>query len=596
MNNVPVVLVAPPSDHYGMPSLAVSLLKASLEKRGISCKAIYANILFHETIGLTLYEELCNGMLNNLLLECLFAPMAHDMPAQISIKGLNGNEIPEYLHDFFQTIGGVNKNITQAKYSKAEALCNKFINILANKIVYFRPKIIGFSNTFQQTNVSIALAKKIKQILPDTIFVIGGNNCEGAMGKEIADSVEIIDYVFQGEADFKFADFCQNYLENNILPEEKIINCPPSYNLDAVATPDYSDFFEQCNIPHKSVTLSFESSRGCWWGHKNQCKFCGESALTIRFRSKHPEQMIDELCQFQEKYPDVLNFFATDSIFPHTYFKDFLPKLSESNFHGKIIYETKANLTYEELTLLKKAGICRIMPGIESLSTRLLKMLNKGTNALTNIRLLRNCRELDINVAWLLLVGIPRDRASDYEEQLQLIPVIQHLAPPRITPIRIQRSSPYFREAETWGITEIKPLKAYEYAFPDSIDITNMAYYFVARYPSESRERPGILAPLKRQLDRWLEKWLKEDVPELSIHQTAGDKWMIKDTRDFAKAPKQELGDDDYNLLKQCREGIYSKDIRSEDRVKRLLNFGYLVEIDDRILSVVCESSECKEA
>ena len=452
-----------------------------------------------------------------------------------------------------------------------------------------QPKIIGFSNTFLQTNTSVALGKAVKKILPDTIYVVGGNNCEGAMGEEIAHAVGIIDYVFQGEADFEFADFCQNYLENNILPEEKLIVCSTPDNLDAVPVPDYSDFFEQGGIPHNSVTLSFESSRGCWWSYKNQCKFCGESALNTGYRFKNPEKMVNELCQTREKYPEVQNFFATDSIFPQTYFKDFLPKLAQSNFDGKIIYKTHANLTYEQIALMKKVGIFRIMPGIESLSTRLLKMLNKSTNAVTNIRLLRNCREFDIYVAWLLLVGIPGDCAFDYEEQLQLMPIIQHLAPPKITPIRIQRSSPYFEDAATYGITDIKPLKAYEYAFPESIDIIRLAYYFVAKYPSESRERPEILKPLKRQLDRWQEQWMQENAPELSIQPIGKNQWMVKDTRDCAKVSTQMLNHDDYALLKQCRPGVSAELIRSNDRVKRLLHFGYLIEVDNKLLSVVCE-------
>jgi ribosomal peptide maturation radical SAM protein 1 len=590
MPGVPVVLVGPLSDNYGMPSLAVSILKTSLKERGIPSKVFYANMLFCEIAGLRTIEDLFDGSINNLLYERLFAPYAHDGLKKTNLEDLNGGEIPAYLEAFYRVAGGINSKISQVKYSDMEARCERFLERAVEEIVPLGPRIVGFSNTYQQTNPSIALAKALKQHLPDSIYVIGGNNCEGEMGEEIAASVGIFDYVFQGEADRAFADFCDSYLKDGILPEATLIRCAPIDDLDTVPNPDYSDFFEQCTIPHRTVSLAFESSRGCWWGYRRQCTFCGESGLSTPYRSKNPERMVKELYRLQQEYPDVHSYFATDSILAYTYFKDLLPRLAQGNVRGNLIYETKANLTYEQTVRMKKAGIFRIMPGIESLSTRLLRLLNKGTNLLTNTRLLRNCRELDIEVAWLFLVGIPGDRASDYEEQLQLIPLIQHLSPPRITPIRIQRFSPYFTNPESHGITEIEPLKSYSHAFPKSVDITRLAYYFDARYPSESRQNPEILLPLKRQLDRWQGRWMQADAPRLSIQPVQGGQWIVEDTRDCAKVSRHVLHNDDYTLLIQCRRGISPKRLTSNGRIDRLLDLGYLIEADGKLLSIVCET------
>jgi len=595
MKNVSVVLVGSQNDHPGIPSLAVSILKTSLEERGISCKVLYANSLFYETMGFQLISELSQGIFHNLLFERLFAPFDYDGLEQLNLKGLSGDEIPEFLHKFYEVVGDVDKNISQAKFTEAQERCKIFLEKAVETVLNLQPKIVGFSNPSQQTNSSIAFARAIKKRLPGTICVIGGNNCEGEMGEELAASQGIFDYVFQGEADFAFADFCHNYLENYILPKEKLIRCSMPRDLDAVPIPDYNDFFEQCTLPLEAVTLPFESSRGCWWGIKNQCKFCGESKVATGYRFKSPERMSNELCQLQEKYPGVNEFLAADSIFPNSYFKDFLPRLADSDFHKKIHYSTKTNFTYEQIIQMKEAGIFRIFAGIESLSNRILTMLNKGTNAFINIRLLRDCRELDVMVSWNLLVGIPGDRASDYEEQLKLIPLIQHLTPPHLHPIRVQRSSPYFEDPETYGIDDIKPLEGYQYAFPDSVNVARLAYYFVAKYPSESRERPEILVPLKQQLDRWTERWMKTDVPKLLIRRMQGDQWMVEDSRDCAKSSRQVLNGDDYSLLEQCRVGISSKNIKSSGRVNRLLDLGYLIEVDGKLLSVVCKLLNPKE-
>ncbi len=61
----------------------------------------------------------------------------------------------------------------------------------------------------------------------------------------------------------------------------------------------------------------------------------------------------------------------------------------------------------------------------------------------------------------------------------------------------------------------------------------------------------------------------------------------MKDTRDCANQSTYELNEDDYNLLKQCRLGVRCDKIN--DSGKRLLALGFLVEIDNKLLSIVCE-------
>ena len=586
---VPVVLIVPLSANYAMPSLAVSILKTSLREKGIMSRVFYANMLFFELIGSTFAEKLFYGSINNLLFERLFAPYAYSGLTQ-DLDELNGDEIPAHLQNYYDRVGGVNKSISKEMFATAKAKCEIFLQKATEWIVNLNPQVIGISNPYQQTNVSVALARSVKQRLPHVLSTVGGNNCDGEMGEEIAASMDIFDYVFQGEADFVFAEFCFNYLERNILPKEKLIKCPAPTNLDALPLPDFNDFFEQSLIPREKLIIPFESSRGCWWGHKNQCRFCGNSALSIPYRIKTPERTIRELRILQDNYPGVHNYCATDLIFPASYFKNFLSELASIDFHGKITYELRADLPYvQQVKQLKKAGITRIFPGIESLSTRLLKKMHKGTNALTNILFLRRCRELGIVVAWNFLLGIPDDRASDYDEQARIIPYIQHLSPPELTPLSIRRFSPYFNDPESYDIINIEPLSSYRHAFPESINLSRLAYFFSACYPSESRQRPDILGHLLDLIKKWNARWLQDEFPTLSIMQGGRKQWIIKDSRDCAKVPDNTIGGKDYFVLCECRSGDLPENITYPERIDQLLDFGYLIEVDGKLLSVVCE-------
>ena len=65
--------------------------------------------------------------------------------------------------------------------------------------------------------------------------------------------------------------------------------------------PDYDDYFARLAAirhwpqhrfePH----LVFETSRGCWWGAKHHCTFCGLNGDTMAFRSKSPDRAFDEI-------------------------------------------------------------------------------------------------------------------------------------------------------------------------------------------------------------------------------------------------------------------------------------------------------------
>lgn len=590
VKSAPVILVVPPFFPCQISSAAAGILKTSLMQIDIPCKVFYANILFANMIGLEYYTKIivnsyCNR--TDLLGERVFAASAHDMKRKTTLPF---NDLPPYLKEFYDLNDEVKEPLSLSEYSEIEKKCASFIKRAVSEMSSLKPRIIGFSCSLQQINSSVALAREIKKILPDVICVIGGKNCDGKMGEEIASSIKTFDFVFQGEADFAFSSFCRNYLKDNSLPRERLIRCEMPLDLDEVPSPDFTDYVDQA-LPEtrKFACLTFESSRGCWWGQVNRCRFCADTGASITYRTKSPDRVVRELCSMKKKYPEFNNYLATDSIFPKSYFNDFFLKLSESGFRGDIAYEVKANLTFDQLFTMKKAGISIIDPGIESLSTRLLGLMNKGCTAASNIRLLRDCRELNITPCWHLLVCIPGDKVVDYEEQIRLMPLINHLYPPTLSPIIIQRFSPYFENREVYGLTDIRPVKGYVYAFPESVDISRLGYYFDARFPSEGLERPDIIESLTKVLIKWMKSWKDGHNPGLWISHTGHNQWTITDTREGVSQRVTVLDDAGYSLLRKYRIPRYRNPASDNGLIKSLLELNCLIEVDGNLLSVVCD-------
>ena len=163
--------------------------------------------------------------------------------------------------------------------------------------------VVGFSTSFAQTSASLFMAKKIKEMYPHISIVFGGANTDSEMGFEILKGFDWIDYVVHGEGEVSFPRLLNAIFEGDTsfpLPGvshaveplwcRADFNAEPFRNLNESPVPDYSDYFqavEQAGL-HKKVriSLSFESSRGCWWGAKHHCTFCGLNATTMAFRKE----------------------------------------------------------------------------------------------------------------------------------------------------------------------------------------------------------------------------------------------------------------------------------------------------------------------
>jgi len=155
--------------------------------------------------------------------------------------------------------------------------------------------------------------------------------------------------------------------------------------------------------------------------------------------------------------------------------------------------------------LLRSAGVNSLQPGIESLHTEVLKLIRKGITALHNIQLLKWCRKRNIHVSWNLLYGFTGETAAQYEQILQRMYLVTHFEPPQhATKIVVQRYSPYYFDADRFGITDIRPILMYAYTYPEqSVNLQNIAYHFEYSSPNADTGRRPYLAAIRDLVKCW---------------------------------------------------------------------------------------------
>ena len=520
------LIIVPPLALIERPSLGPHILQSCAKEIGYEVKILYTNQILASEIGIEEYNLISRAPLL-LMGERLFARAAFSSPPL-------GRDIGD-LHK---------RNITDlSKLELIEGKIFRWLDAICEEIKKYNFKVVGCTSSFDQTAASVAFLNRIKQARPNVITIIGGSNCEGEMAEGIISLGASIDYVFSGECEESFPNFLKG-IDANIYPSQHIISGAPCLNLDNIPSPDFSDFFEQIKYwfsdhPHlitePRFSIHYESSRGCWWGEKRPCTFCGLNGKRAIFRQKSPGRIFSEMKEvFMKNYPiDLIQM--TDNVMPRDYFQTVIPRISElqKKFVSiKIFYEQRANLSLEQIVLLKKANIS-IQAGIESLSTNCLKLMNKGVSARQNIALLRYARSANLDVFWNILYGIPGDKIKYYRSILDIIPFLHHLQPPiSIGFLVIDRFSAYFKYPERYNIDNIRPLKVYSAIFPSNTDIGKIAYHFVADYESESRSDMDLIKDLNKAIVHWRDIWyLRELPPLLMIIDIGDDRYMLMDTR-----------------------------------------------------------------
>jgi len=336
------------------------------------------------------------------------------------------------------------------------------------------------------------------------------------MARGVASLPSGIDYIFSGESEALFAEFVQAIVAG-LRPRGRLLFGEPCRDMDALPTPTYVEFYEQrrrflpmSKVPASQTEIPYETSRGCWWGEKHHCAFCGFNEEAIAFRQKSPARVIEELRTLLDAHP-TRKVVMTDSVMPYTYFKTLLPRLAGRLPGVAIFYEQRANLSLPRVLALQQAGITSIQPGIESLSSRLLTLMKKGVQARQNLMLLRYARAAGVHLDWGLLWGFPGDEVEAYEETLAILPLLHHLQPPSVMGhLSIERFSPYFCRPTEFGVRNIKPQAGCYDWLPKGADIERIACHFTAEYPSGAHDHVALIYKLWQAMKRWQAAWKEE--------------------------------------------------------------------------------------
>jgi ribosomal peptide maturation radical SAM protein 1 len=484
-----VALVSMPFADADRPSLQLGLLAAAMAKAGLPVRTVHASLDFASSVGMSAYRILASHRGRQfgdwLFSVAAFGADAPDPDGQI-LEAFRSELPPLDLLDL------------------RDRVVPAFLDSLADDPAWASDRFIGFTTTFQQNAASFALARRLKERYPGIVTIFGGANFDSPMGAEYHRCLPYVDHFIAGPGEVALP-LLIGRLTGVAVPSISEISL----------IPDYDEYFARAErlgmLDRETVLLPFESSRGCWWGAKHHCTFCGLNGETMRYRSKAPERVLAELDTLARRYR-TFRFEAVDNILDPGYLSTVMPALTTGGYD--LFYEVKANLSRADLRLLARAGVRRLQPGLESLNSRVLRLMRKGVRAAQNVCLLKWARYYDIDIAWNLLWGFPGETADDYAAQAAAVPSLAHLQPPGSADrIWLERFSPLFAEA-----AQPEPEPSYRYVYPSSVDLSRAAYFF--EWPSPLDE--SVYAGVRSAVARWTGCWSAGERPTLTYRAIPG--------------------------------------------------------------------------
>ncbi len=459
---------------------------------------------------------------------------------------------PELRTKIVSSFSKLCKAIPYLKNECVEDISHKIMDLHERSSIWQvieKADLVGVSICLSQLSSSLYFIKETKRRFPDKKVVAGGSAVAGRLGESFLENVPEIDFVVNGEGEQPLLSLVKQLKNGNQSPSRPLpgvvfrdhtgkavaSECNQLDSLETLPVPDYNDYFFQLSrLPgmHNLIPgVPVEASRGCWWHRatpespEKACQFCNLNLQWKGYRYKTADKVAKEIEYLTRKHATTRFFFVDNNLPPRE-----TDKLFETlEGHGRsyqIFLETRATVSRDTLLQMRRAGVSDVQIGIEGLSTKYLKRIHKGTTAIQNIEIMKNCEELGINNFSNLLIGFPGTREAEVEETLRTLDFVFIYRPLRIVKFWLGYSSPAYYRAKELGLRNIRNHPNYRYVFPNHL--YNNLELMQKDYRFDKKKQERLWRPVVKKVKQWKDFYEKtrKRFPDIPILK-------YRDAKDF---------------------------------------------------------------
>jgi len=302
-----------------------------------------------------------------------------------------------------------------------ESTINKSPDEILEKIIAFKPDLVGFSCYIFNIETVLKLTGSIKKIFPDCHILLGGPEA-GYRAASLMAAHQEIDFIIRGEGERPFLSLLQALHTKNaeltscpslfFRQGEEIVETPESEPLHHTSLPYRYTEEEIASLEHKIIY--FESSRGCPY----RCSYC-LSSIDKHLRFFPLNEVLEQLSLFLRcKVPQVKfidRTFNCDPSRAEIIWKYLLENDNGvTNFHFEIAAEQLSSSLLELLGKMRP-GLVQLEIGVQSTNEETLRAIHRPSDfGKVREKVSEILERKNVHVHLDLIAGLPKENFSSF--------------------------------------------------------------------------------------------------------------------------------------------------------------------------------------
>ena len=532
-----VILLSTPWPLYNRPSIQLGAIKAYLNAThpDVGVDADHAFLSIAVALGYPLYREISE---RTWLSEAVYAALLY--PERMDI-----------IENFFNRQAKSGSLAGKAGFKKITSIVKKATDAVLADGRWKNYRLAGFSVSLCQLTSALYFIKRLKQQSPRLLIVVGGSTFSGSVTAGFFEVFTEVDLVVNGEGELplgRLIEYLKTAEDLSAMPPVPGIvtaarvkkdgarnNFQQLKQLNVLPAPDFDAYFERLKStdPQQMFfpTLPVETSRGCWWQRRSAsdkssgCAFCNLNLQWKGYRSKPAAQVADEIDYLTAKY-QTLSVAIVDNVLPKRTLKELFKQLAGLNKDLRMFSEIRATTGFPELSLMASAGVLEVQIGIEALATSLLKKLDKGTIAIQNLEIMRDCEALGIKNYSNLILHFPGSDNQDVTETLRCLEFVEAYRPLKAVGFWLGLGSPVWQNPELYQIKAVFNHPNWKSLFPG--EVRAAIKFMIQAYRGDLGHQRQIWRPVAERIEAWRENYNK-----LSTRLQGSPALELRDGGDF---------------------------------------------------------------
>ena len=288
------------------------------------------------------------------------------------------------------------------------------------------PQLVGVTATTSTIKSALKYLELIKNILPESLTVIGGPHTT-FMPYETLKNSDNLDVVVIGEGEETMVDLTNHATQNIedindvngiVYRDWKDVNLKTTEKRPLIKDLDKLPFPARHLVPFDSYGVSQEqtggiiTSRGCVYN----CNYCSSSLIMgKKFRSRSPGNVVDEIEELIDTYHiNDIGFMDDTFMLNKKRASDIADEIKARDLDLTFVASSRVDRVDKKLLEnLKSSGLKTIYYGVESGSQRILDLMKKGITLKNVEDAVKMAKDVNLDVLTSFILGYPGETEED---------------------------------------------------------------------------------------------------------------------------------------------------------------------------------------